>query len=85
LPQAADRKADDVVEVALDPGHELGRHALNSIASGLVVPLRLVPVMCIPYTPARFNRRTVMEYTIPHMVGPFLTWSDHYTTTPGRL
>lgn len=63
MPQAADRQAHDVIEVPLDPFHKLGRHALDCIASGLVVPFRLVSVVCIPYTPARFNQRSYTDCT----------------------
>ena len=62
LVQCADRQPDHVVIVALDPFHELGRHALDRIPSGLVVPFRLVAVVCMPYTTAGFNWVPCMAY-----------------------
>ena len=79
LPQAAERQADDGVIVALDPFHELGRHSLKCIASGLVIPFRLVSVVCIPYTTTRFNQCLYMEYT------PLPLSLTSYNTTPLHL
>ena len=63
LVERAYRQPDHVIIIAFNALDELRRRALYRIPSSLVVPFRLVPVMCMPYTTTGFNQVPYMVYT----------------------